>query len=1480
METLRALERGTHSSRPRTIRKVAEALGVTSDELHELAATIEANQSAEVSVSPPKIERHRLFRLLAERTRLTANRTNVVRGQSNLPQLTLDKDLYVRRDVENDILRLVQDREIETNLILIEGEPGTGKSSLLWSIQRQLYSKTGIDVWLVDAIELAAIFGEGSSNGTILSADFQDLFELMRSAGRQPVLLIDTVDVVLNTKGRDDHLFSLLADLSVAELRVLVASRPGEARKLLVFGPRVMRLAEYSDEEFKGAVGAYARAFVRAASDIDVEAHAHALLDAAAQGYPIKEICRNPLTLRMLYSVYAPQQINAVDIDVVSLYRSFWERRVQSDIRTDAAASPANEVDLSQSAMRIATVMLVEGLPELPVEMLARELENVRLRSKELQELEARGVIRISDGPNRLVDFFHQTFFEHAAALAILRLGGLQALQAFVERWTFYHGNLFLGATLERALVLAELELLPVREGSQRILINLLDHGPAGLSVLVYVFVHRASIPQPVDRSIRELVTAGDAMVVERLLDLAGNAARPRRLVLIEVLGLIIATGNSRWLRRALELLRRFSAPDVDPVAKVIKSSKLGQFFIDRPDKAPEARALFLDFLGQYFPHDPEWVLDQLASQFSDCIRRRADEHALQLLRIVNRYCSSYPKLAATFECRAGIDRADRRVLTVEAVIQEFGRLFYAQWRDQGVKAMEVLAALQIEHRRGLSLMARLRGLADLLLQSDSKEIVAAFQQSARVRDQTTRSMLGHYTWTNVLQHMALSDSTTSRFVFRSLRTLCGDILITQRTAEAEILFHVVVHAPMTKEFIELLLGKDALRDATPWLQPAMLGRRLIEGRAAGISGAKKAMMELVKCPDAHPQLWRAALAQIRQAEMTPQMTQIGMELAAETKTGHAEAIVELLQRISKPSREWGVFTPNLRSIITELRSFGDVRARRRAISIELEMSRLRLDEALNWESVGQLVQQEPDDINQALLVKALGYLIKTDYLQVAPRLEWLIGFAKDKGQKTRRAVLEIVADLSYDCPAITAKFIHELFDIAFEGNPDGNIVSALSTPMFVLYKRNDPQVLQLAETFVNRCAPLNTGACRRATAKFRRLFGLIMRRMDQPARSRLLATVPGLDRQLARMIVQGAAESDTQDFGTKLKFIAENPATHPEIITLARRFLRRELRVSGLERWPELYKLVVDRRQPWEADMRYDTGNGNLIERGASGVKHFVIVGTDQELDAIVEHLEGALISRRNLANHLGRKVILKSEGREPLCIGLICAGGQGVGNSTNLIHDIVQLEQPRSIMMVGMMGGLPDKVSLLTVVCPESIYDGSRIGTREGRLTRESEGGPLHPAFADVVKNMGPVAFRGGNIDVVKRKKIVTVDAKIDDIQHELATKILEVDSENVVGIDKEAFALVNANNYQLLHKANVVYGVLKGVADYCSTRSEISNEDKKIIEQAIDLGQISGALNPTDNKQLKTALQKEATVRAFAVALDVLAGLKVIG
>jgi hypothetical protein len=317
----------------------------------------------------------------------------------------------------------------------------------------------------------------------VLSPEFRMFFEQMLAAARQPIVLIDTADVALNTRGRDDHLLSLLTELTVAGVRILAASRPGEARKLSSFGPRGMRIADYSDDEFKTAVRAYARAFVSDAAELDAEAQANALMDAAARGYPVKEICRNPLTLRMLYSVYAPQDINALDIDVISLYREFWHRRVRADIRTVAAAAPASDRDLSASTMHIGIAMLVEGLPELPAQLLERELVSAGRGGDDVDVLEAHGVVRtFSAGADKVVTFFHQTFFEHAAALGILRLGRERGLRALAERWASFDGNLFLGATLERARQQIARRVLP--RGIDSGYSNHRESGPGHQSVL------------------------------------------------------------------------------------------------------------------------------------------------------------------------------------------------------------------------------------------------------------------------------------------------------------------------------------------------------------------------------------------------------------------------------------------------------------------------------------------------------------------------------------------------------------------------------------------------------------------------------------------------------------------------------------------------------------------------------------------------------------------------------------------------------------------------------------------------------------------------------------------------------------------------------------------------------------------------------------------------------------------------------------
>jgi len=146
---------------------------------------------------------------------------------------------------------------------------------------------------------------------------------------------------------------------------------------------------------------------------------------------------------------------------------------------------------------------------------------------------------------------------------------------------------------------------------------------------------------------------------------------------------------------------------------------------------------------------------------------------------------------------------------------------------------------------------------------------------------------------------------------------------------------------------------------------------------------------------------------------------------------------------------------------------------------------------------------------------------------------------------------------------------------MAFRDKPDGSILANLSNPVFALYQRRDPRTSEFAEMLIHRSELLPMQTCRKICGTFRRFFGMIMQRMRPADRERLLARVPGLNRYLARMIVEGVAVSETSSLAEQLKPIVENPRTDPEIVTLAGRFIRRELRVSGLNRWPELYTLI-----------------------------------------------------------------------------------------------------------------------------------------------------------------------------------------------------------------------------------------------------------------------------------------------------------------
>jgi hypothetical protein len=506
------------------------------------------------------------------------------------------------------------------------------------------------------------------------------------------------------------------------------------------------------------------------------------------------------------------------------------------------------------------------------------------------------------------------------------------------------------------------------------------------------------------------------------------------------------------------------------------------------------------------------------------------------------------------------------------------GELYRAAWKHEGVTTDEALAEIAKDDRRGLALTGRLNALAALLLESAPADVCRAFELTGNIADPTVRVAAGRIAWTRCLPLMIQNwRAEDVDGVFKHAQALAGDVLASHRNGHAEILFHVARHGLFSSDLVRRLLGNDALHNSGPWLQTRVMGHRLIEGVTAEIPGAEAAFGELMRSPSEHQLLARAALAQLKNNPTTDDTQAVALKLAVMTR--NAEAALDLLKQRASVRSEEAALIPRLRQMVHALKRTGNPKSRRIASNIQFELIRTGADPELDWEMVVALARREQDDMSMAQLVRGLGLIATRTASQQMERLTWLVDFAQDNGPYTRHAVLALCAEQSERDPAIASALIDKLFELAFCKETDGNLIENLQAPLFSLYSGNDPRVVKLAEALIQRSAPLGLQTCHRVCGQFKRLFGLIVERMDKSMTDRLLAQVPHLNRHLGRIIVEGVAATQGEGLAQKLKSIAENPQTHAEIVSLANRFLHRELRTSGLEKWPELYRLLDDRQ-------------------------------------------------------------------------------------------------------------------------------------------------------------------------------------------------------------------------------------------------------------------------------------------------------------
>ncbi|MGC5345797.1 trypsin-like peptidase domain-containing protein [Streptomyces sp. DT171] len=365
--------------------------------------------------------------------------------------------LYVTRNLEEELLRRLDADRVTP--VVVTGEAGCGKTSILWSLARRRCESPSGEVFFLKATWLVPD-DSGSTRaeqGTLLAA-----VEQAREAGHAVTVLVDTVDVLMNSDASWEALVTVVESAVAAGASVVMTSRVAEATELPSRWQR-FRLSDYdtgtgqgshSTSEFERAVLAHSKFFTndpQTREDLITR-----MLAIVARDISLNPLCLRPLTLRMLFEIYTPGVVPDV-VDTTGLYEAFWDHRVACDRRSweGAGDRTAHDRDLGPSTMALALEMLRAGLPEARVDRvrLPATLTSQRL-TQDVALLVKRGVGQLAGG---VFQFFHQTFFEYAASRALVLDHGAAGLGALVRHLRDLDSeDYFLLAVLEQAWLCAD----------------------------------------------------------------------------------------------------------------------------------------------------------------------------------------------------------------------------------------------------------------------------------------------------------------------------------------------------------------------------------------------------------------------------------------------------------------------------------------------------------------------------------------------------------------------------------------------------------------------------------------------------------------------------------------------------------------------------------------------------------------------------------------------------------------------------------------------------------------------------------------------------------------------------------------------------------------------------------------------------------------------------------------------------------------
>ena len=498
--------------------------------------------------------------------------------QSNTDDNIFLNDLYADRKIEKKILEILNS---DIKFLLIIGEAGYGKTSLLWHLGEILQEK--IFTYFIKSSELLKNKNLGD-----------EILKLIQCGSEKKyVFFLDTLDLLLHNDDDVKFIIKLIKNLTEKNITVIATCRPLEAKK--VHKDKIdcekISLTEFDDDEFAVAVEKYASHYAKRSPNRSVEERKQSLINAVARGLPVEKICRNPLTLRMLFEIYYPHEVSH-EINVFLLYQEYWKRRVESDCRVgeqnidNKKQDDEQQKNLNSSTEAIALIMFAEGTPELEENLVEKNIEKLGGRKEDIDILKKRGILHVSD---KNCSFFHQTFFEHSAARGLLTKLKEKSIYILETELTENSDDLFRMPVLEQVLLLAEENLtdICVRNLANESLKNLLFSDDILISISgIYVYGLRKKIHPDLSIEIRNLLKKKSSKKEEyifcfELMKTAQIRLENRLEDLFGELSIIWEYGEWRLKETVLNTLEKLAARKPDKVFSFIKCNQIINYISD-----------------------------------------------------------------------------------------------------------------------------------------------------------------------------------------------------------------------------------------------------------------------------------------------------------------------------------------------------------------------------------------------------------------------------------------------------------------------------------------------------------------------------------------------------------------------------------------------------------------------------------------------------------------------------------------------------------------------------------------------------------------------------------------------------------------------------------------------------------------------------------------------------------------------------------